>query len=209
MKVGKTLAAYLIHARCWTLIKRMIGSRAEKELEKLVLALKVKFHNYSFGLDGYNVYLSECATRRQDCTKKWAVMRDPAISIRVRDILKTAVQRRSAHMTRGRQRSGYQTPAGVNGLRVCIPVEIQYMIFEYAKVQDAFNALEAFNWPVLDSYWIERTPTDLVFELQEVPSDQLDWAYVCAKIADLLELTSDLVNRQRTIGILREIKKIF
>ena len=91
-----------------------------------------------------------------------------------------------------------------------LPLDIQQLILDnLVRLQDVGNAVAAFHWQLPGSYWRNRFPCDLIFELDDVPQEDLDWQYLFTEVGRLTETSRGLQNRQRIFRILQGTRDRF
>lgn len=73
-----------------------------------------------------------------------------------------------------------------------------------------------FEWRVSDSYWIQRAPRKLIFEIQDFITIQkkkntglVDWEDLCLQAEQLVQTSEQLRNRQRILDALEGTRDIF
>lgn len=75
-------------------------------------------------------------------------------------------------------------------------------------MRDILKLQSAIEWPIADAYWHSRVPTKLLFEIEDLPEENLDWTHICVSLAEL-ELSEPFDwfrNRQRVLGMIDETR---
>jgi hypothetical protein len=91
-----------------------------------------------------------------------------------------------------------------------LPLDIQQLILdELSEPIDAGNTVVAFHWQLPDAYWRTRFPLDMIFELDEISSDDMDWQYLFIEFGHLARSSRALFNRQRIFTVLRGTRDRF
>lgn len=82
------------------------------------------------------------------------------------------------------------------------------MILDLLDHKDIFTLQSARYLYIEESYWRLRTSKMVIFEIQDVPPEQLDWEFLCPRLEELAS-TGILHNRRRIVQILRGTKAVF
>ncbi|KAL1859890.1 hypothetical protein Plec18170_001836 [Paecilomyces lecythidis] len=175
-------------------------------MASMASALRQKFNSLSFGLRGYDTWLSLCKMQTPDGS--WRSMRDPLRWRPVLNLVEEAVQRRSKKTWVQRQTRASRATSRTQPFHNDLPMEIKYMIVENMDMDDAAKLVQAFCWFIPASYWQAQLASYVLTELQGIASDQLDWLYLVSGMARL-NRSPEFWNRRRTIGILKETTEIF
>jgi hypothetical protein len=215
-----------IHSHCWDMVERSIGPcRTSHELERLVNVLYKRWtRELFFGC-------SNCIKVRKNCkifdpflpNRKYDTTCHPEALITLTNpidgkvIHKLLVGSIKKPFREGKQhtlRSGrfyqYQQPMRISGN---IPPEIVYNILDHIRSTDTLPALMVLGWQAPDSYWQNRIPRDIIFDLDgelsqlKLPAD-IDWPFLCLKAEELLETSPSLLNRQRILRIVGSVKSL-
>ncbi|KAL1964720.1 hypothetical protein VTN77DRAFT_6746 [Rasamsonia byssochlamydoides] len=232
------LHGYPVHARCWSLIERIIGSDAERHLELFMEALRRRFHkrinpprrwfpNGGFPYPYLRYYLLITDKTRY-------LYRDPIRIPAIENLLKTAtiIRKKPRRLPRRHHRPGNSTRQEDSTLRrgpfgTDLPLDIQYLVLDQLDGRD-IAALHAaftgrFKWRVSDLYWSRRAPRALIYEIQDLldnPPDnsnnksadidiEIDWEYLCLHAEELVRTSEDVRNRQRLMRMIESTQKVF
>lgn len=102
-----------------------------------------------------------------------------------------------------------QLKASYNG-PVDLPLELQLLVLDFlSDILDIGNAVAAFQWHLPDPYWISRFPCDVFYELNDIPSDEVDWESLSIELGKLLRGCWALDNRIRILRLLYYVQDRF
>jgi hypothetical protein len=101
-----------------------------------------------------------------------------------------------------------------------LALEIQYLILDHLDRHDITMLHAAFSgqfeWRVSDSYWIQRAPRKLIYEIQDFITNLegmtgavVDWEDLCLQAEQLVQTSEQLRNRQRILDVLEGTRDIF
>jgi hypothetical protein len=92
-----------------------------------------------------------------------------------------------------------------------LPLELKLVILDFlSHPRDAGTASVAFGWDVPDSYWRNRFPCHLIYEIADIPSEKLDLPRIFIAFGEFLHpLPWGLENRQRILGYICRIRELF
>ncbi|KAK2743900.1 hypothetical protein FQN57_004523 [Myotisia sp. PD_48] len=124
-----------------------------------------------------------------------------------RDVTLTLASSRSRRGPR-RQHSAQGTTTRFD----CLLVELKKLVFDNLSDSDTGAAIEALNWYLPDRYWISRLsrlPLDIIFEVDGISPDGMDWQHLFAKFQDLRQTSRGFRNRQRIFTILKGTREVF
>ncbi|KAL2867151.1 uncharacterized protein BJX67DRAFT_353204 [Aspergillus lucknowensis] len=129
---------------------------------------------------------------------------DPVNILELRDAIRVAKERYSRRMEEG----GLKLDALVS-----VPYEVRLQILEelWEGPVDIQNALEAFGWRMVDSFWKGMFPKDIVFEYYDLGRQDhgVDCLFLCLTGRRLLKSCHGLWNRRRIIRLLEKVKGRF
>ncbi|KAB8239618.1 uncharacterized protein BDW43DRAFT_305390 [Aspergillus alliaceus] len=229
---------YPIHAHCWMLLDRVIGHDViMRHLREFTRAVKAfwKGNNSSWFLKlGHPITGEFCRKqganwlRPQPVELSAHVLEDPRVQRKAHTLgspLRIAgLQELMVQVTRERnvqENKDVRARSAIENLPLDIAIYMVDMIYEsrpycLERVQDTRNLLEAAQWTLPATYWIGRCNPQLVFEVDELIAVgyAVDWASFCLGLEQLVlsdgwYCNSGLGNRERTLGIMNNIKKIF
>lgn len=212
-----------IHSHCWDMLERIIGPcRTSHDLERLVNVLYKQWRkDLLFGVDNcvkilnnrkiWDPVLPNGDPEATFChPQSWMPMVNPLDSKIIQNLLAGSVKESKRGKRHQTLRSWWFCPQHLNfGYK--IPLEIMYNILDYIHSTDTLVALKVLNWQGPDSYWQNRIPRDIFFELDEELSQLsstavVDWPFFCLKAEKLLETSRSLRNRQRIFRIVESVK---
>ncbi|KAL2006514.1 hypothetical protein VTN00DRAFT_9182 [Thermoascus crustaceus] len=90
-----------------------------------------------------------------------------------------------------------------------VALDVKLLFLDYLDHKAIRNTIAALGWEIPDSYWRSRFPKDLIFEVEEIGTREIDWQYLFLKIESLLKNSDALLNRRRIMKVLEGTKKIF
>jgi hypothetical protein len=203
-----------IHAHCWTLAERVVGDKAEKELNLLIRIIRQRWEDEGLLNESTSMtaWLKEqtrgtCAddyTNEFEITRNLIAIRDPIAVQEVTDLIQKSGQKYNPTAI-GRSRI---TTAKSSMIVSSLPVDILFLVLDLLHHRDIRAALDATGWHVQASYWRARLRQGLIFELDAVgPDAHLDWQFLCLEMEQLMEESYGLLNRQRIHNALEEIKQ--
>jgi hypothetical protein len=89
-----------------------------------------------------------------------------------------------------------------------LPFDLKWMILDLLDHKDIFTIQSAIYLYIEESYWRLRTSKMVIFEIQDVPPEKLDWEFLCPRLEELAS-SGILHNRHRIVQILRGTKNVF
>jgi hypothetical protein len=218
---------YPVHARCWSLCRRVIGPDIERHLERFLDALRQQFRKRinprrDTGWDGQ--FGSGC---RHWWISTWTrfLHRDPVQIPAVDDLIQSTIIRtknprcywEDGHRGNDLRQTTFHYP-----FEKFLPYEVQCLIWNYFDRKDVTILHQAFTgkfqWHRPDSYWIHRAQSTRIFEIQDVfvkvkgdrPNKYLvNWESLCFQAEELVHTCEELRNRRRIMQILERTNKRF
>jgi hypothetical protein len=209
---------YPVHARCWSLIERVIGPDAE-HLEVLLQALRRRFRK-RVNPEGWSRWWY------YEGTFAYGNDRQAVIDIRYRDPVGIPGVKEMLENTTRKSIPGSHSHLSYP-FSVPLPLELQYLIWEKFSRSDVVALHEAFTgkweWRLPESYWMKRTPITQIFEIKDHilmmnqnptgPSDvemiDIDWESLCLQAEELVQTSENLQNRRRITRILEGTRAVF
>jgi hypothetical protein len=200
---------YPIHAYCWSLVERIIGPRAEGQLDILIKAFRERWREQSFELGeciSDNIWVADVSG--EELTERVFAIRDPVNIPEVQDLIRKSIENCSKE--RMNQMSQKRCSLFLKYLESGFPLDIQCLILDHLSYIDIQNVLVALGWQIPDSYWRGRFPKDIIFEIEELASTaDVAWQFLCLGAEQLLESSHGLLNRQRIFRVLRGTRSLF
>ncbi|KAL1969746.1 hypothetical protein VTN77DRAFT_8299 [Rasamsonia byssochlamydoides] len=198
----------LIHARCWDLIERLLGPRAENQLEVLIHVLRQRWDRSDFSLYDRGFIPWEHPEKWAEAlTEETFAFRDPVKIPALRALIDEGLQRRLREPMKRRTRRWRPLFRAVERLTTSrpFPLDTEYMILDRLGCEDIPNVLRAFGWQIPDAYWFARLRKDLLFELDDlkIADTEMDWQFLCLGTEQLLTCSPEPLNRQRVLPIER------
>lgn len=218
-----------VHAHCWTSIERIIGPRAEKELDQFLFALRFRFKCQPFEVKNCLVGTASKQTweagkiqskRRVTLTdeERLVPVSDPINIPAIHKLIGESKKCRDCHLRIGQTRISRERHIPViahsRPTPLRLPLDIQFVVVDYlTQFPDLKNALIAFHWQLPESYWRLRIPRKLIFETEDLFSedqaDGVDWKYLCLGIERILATSHGLMNRKRIFRVLEGTRNLF
>jgi hypothetical protein len=202
---------YPIHARCWDLIERVFGGRevVENHLGCLLHALQqrwteeVEAVRWQFDW----LLLVDEDERQSPFTENRVqiAFHDPMKIPALHDLIEKSSRRRERFR---RTRARRMVFLDVGYERFGLLTEIKWLIVDCLDYKTIPHALRAFGWILPDSYWYQRL-SGLIFEVEDVKFENVDWQFLCLEVEKFLEFSPELKNRQRVMRLLQKAKNIF
>ena len=227
----RLLHCHKFHAHCWSLIERIIGSSAEERLDLLITALRDRWKEQPFEVDklvedrweGHWAWIGFLVDSKPTpftvshflpvvpYKERVTPMTDPFHIPILQSLIKRSRKRRCCKVPRfTRARIPFMTVSKTRPSPLGLPLDIQQLILDnLVRLQDVGNAVAAFHWQLPGSYWRNRFPCDLIFELDDIPQEDLDWQYLYTEVGRLTETSRGLQNRQRIFRILQGTRDRF
>lgn len=218
---------HCFHERCWSLVEHVIGMPSiESDTKRFFYEVRSQWiiscsyaewpfldesgvwlsflnqhrdprkfhHQYEDSLDELRETMQ---ARVHDCCRQYPA-RDPVNIPELRDVFEQAKRhRRYIQKSPELSTSFWQRRT---------PFDVQLLILGYLEGYDIKRALYAFCWSVPGSYWRHRFPKHVILEFPALLKENIDWKFLYFTVHKLMETSYGLQNRQRTIGILEEIK---
>ncbi|KAK2761799.1 hypothetical protein FQN54_001627 [Arachnomyces sp. PD_36] len=227
------IGTYPFHERCWTLVERVIGLPLIKQnldvffndaLVKNKLFIKRSVQNQmiefdyrqtarsSFPLDPGGRELMWEAIEWTDAEMGFPGRRYPALDPlnipELRDGIREAKERYSRSMgSEGREGEWERS------FMESVPYEIRAHILGYLveSPADMQNVVRIFGWKMMDYFWKNLIPKDIVFEYYDLveQGQGVDWEFLYFTVMRLLETCHGLWNRRRIIRLLEKVKTRF
>lgn len=218
-----------MHAQCWTMIERIIGPFAEKELDQFLFALRLRFKSQPFevrnclaGASSKRTWVAGRIQSKRSVTltdeERLVPVSDPIDIPEIHKLIGESKKCRGCHLRTGQEPLTRSHHIPVVALSrptpVRLPLDIQFLILDHlTQWPDTINALIAFHWQLPESYWRCRVPrkfipeTDDLFSKDEV--DGIEWKHLCLGIERLLATSHGLKNRARIFRVLEETRNLF
>jgi hypothetical protein len=159
---------YPIHARCWDLLERLLGPRAEDQLGVLLRVLRR-------GLQSSDIRFYDIGFMRGNEPELWIeasteyafAFRDPVKIPALREVIDESLERRRRESLKRRTRRWCPLFRPVERLTTSrhFSLDMKYTILDLLDCDDVVNVLSAFGWEIPDEYWCRRLRRDLLFEL--------------------------------------------
>jgi hypothetical protein len=124
------------------------------------------------------------------------VTTDPVKIVPIQRLVKTSIWRKK------NQIKPRFSPRFTQSCLSDLPFDIKWMIIDLLDYKDILTIQKALYLYIEESYWRVRTSKMVIFEIQDVPPEKLDWEFLCPKLEELAS-SGILHNRHRIVQILR------
>lgn len=222
------LHCYQFHTYCWDLTEEHLGPELEGNLDTLVMALKYswgelpseetdRLHSYRGHYGGpfwladlmnNEYYLQNDGDPRPPISAKeqFFVLSDPSCISGIQKALENSKRNKDDAFDNSNET---QLKASCKG-PVDLPPELQLLVLDFlSDILDIGNAAAAFRWHLPDLYWRSRIPCDVFYELNDIPSDEVDWESLAIELGKLLRGCWVLENRMRILRLLYYVRDRF
>ncbi|OJJ46698.1 hypothetical protein ASPZODRAFT_16446 [Penicilliopsis zonata CBS 506.65] len=216
------LKGYLLHARCWDLLERQLGSRATQQLDYILAALK-KFWSQEGALEiprliyqglidftGKPIFMESQRSVTGGVIVPYPGIDDPFHIPAVNELLHRSRVRGEEGPVTALSSSSSSSVTAYLSTRLSLPLEIKYAISDYLDATSVRNMLLAFGESLPVSYWLHRIPTTLYMEIQDkalTAPETIDWPYLTMMVNDknILGDSLGIWNRSRILAILTQV----
>ncbi|KAH8705882.1 hypothetical protein BGW36DRAFT_285693 [Talaromyces proteolyticus] len=215
-----------IHANCWALAERVIGSDLiEKNLKLFLNVLQQRWKDEPMFVDSqeianwiidrgswrsgfYSDYFNQNYRCEYEVNRNLVAIRDPMCVYEVEEIIAESAKK----YTLLKEKMGDTVPAPTtiitsSFILYSIPYEVWMVIFDWLHYSEIVKLLSAARLRMPWSYWQQRAPRDIIWELDDIDlqTTPIDWQHLCLRAERLCEESLGLINRQRICNILKEV----
>jgi hypothetical protein len=170
-----------IHMACWKLAQWELGPSIETNLE-LFAAIMV-----------------DCSARNP-YNGSYSIWGDPYRIIKVQSLIARS---------RSTKKSEDPKQEFRHSIFSKLPMELLEMILICLGVKEIMDIEEALGMLIPDGFWRRYAAWDLV-EIYEIAGEDINWRYLCTRLATMMEKDKEFANRNTIVGTLREeIRPVF
>lgn len=188
--------AYLVHGHCWDFLERVVGCTIRSELSPLVHVLRARWDDEGYGGAKQFRHIQWQGGRNE---RKSTVMfvTDPVDVPEVRSL----ITRWTDLEIRGVKVNEYNHPLQR------LPMELKLMLLDLLDYCDVQCTLCGLGWQAPAQYWKSRFRSELFFEIDSIPLQQVDWYSLWFSSEHLLHHYPPLglANRWRILKIVKAV----